>query len=1169
MKSMTKLRASLALAGSILLGVDSARAQTITFDGANKNNGDNWNVATNWDTDTIPSGAVNVVIPANRQVTGNVSTTPSYTGNLTLQSGALLQSGYGDSNIGIHKVIGTAGSTTIYMGAGSRIAFRGNHTVAVPAIVLQGNAEITMGSSTAGGTDPVFGHGISGAYRLTLNGKSDCIATLSAANSFAELIATPQYGTAFDINATVAGSLGGNVTILANATNGTTGADLTVSAVNAMSDTATLTLYGTSGKLATFNANDTIGALKLNGVKQLAGSYTNTASWLNGSGTVTVAAPTGGAYWNVNSNANLGATQDATGIVFGAGNLTVAESDLRLIDDAVISVNSGSLATISSNITQDASPRQLHKVGAGTLRLSGSNNSFTGALAIGAGTVSVATLANANVASPIGQFASAGAAGLLLGGGTFQYTGGTTTTNRGFTLSGNSGIDVSAAGTTLTMGAVETYGVLGTLTASGGAGSALALGNVRIVEGQAITLNPTTISMTVASVEGYSSYPVVSSSTVTLGGISYGNVVTGAIIATNPPGSPFGLAINLVKSGTGDWTLSGAGNNSGTTTINGGKLILDYHTSNVSKLTNGSALTLGGGTLELKGATGNHVEIVSATTLNAGGSFIIRNDVNTAKLLMNAITRNAGSTISFADATIAATDTLNTNSILGGYATLGADWARNSTGAGDGTITALSTYDTWTNSGGLTTANYLLSGADSLGGALLANTVKIANTGNNQTLDLGANNLTITTTSATALGGILYAGGSDNIYSITGTGRLLASTTTGELIVNTHTGNLTIDAPIVTSGATAGLLTKSGQGKLVVNSNNAFTGAVRVNEGVLRIGHANATGSNAGGITVQNGASLELSNDITVVSDALALTGTGISNGGALRNVSGINTYTGAITIGSGGARINADVNTTLNIVGVVTSAGNDVIFGGAGAINQNTTAISGAGGLLKDGGGILTLSLANTYGGGTTVSGGKLLINGSTSSTSLVTVNTGATLGGTGVIGGNVILNSGGTLSPGASIESLATGSNSWNGGSTLVFEFSTDGSTGTAGSQWDLLTITGALDLTGASNMNPINLNLVTMLDVTNAGLLPSWDPNADAIWSGFVTTTEGITGFSASLFDIDTSGFQNSLNLNGSFSITQNVNNLDLVYTVIPEPRAVLICGLGLLLLLLRRR
>ncbi|MFN7343481.1 MAG: autotransporter-associated beta strand repeat-containing protein, partial [bacterium] len=295
-------------------------------------------------------------------------------------------------------------------------------------------------------------------------------------------------------------------------------------------------------------------------------------------------------------------------------------------------------------------------------------------------------------------------------------------------------------------------------------------------------------------------------------------------------------------SGTGDWTLSGAGNNSGTTTINGGKLILDYHTSNVSKLTNGSALTLGGGTLELKGATGNHVEIVSATTLNAGGSFIIRNDVNTAKLLMNAITRNAGSTISFADATIAATDTLNTNSILGGYATLGADWARNSTGAGDGTITALSTYDTWTNSGGLTTANYLLSGADSLGGALLANTVKIANTGNNQTLDLGANNLTITTTSATALGGILYAGGSDNIYSITGTGRLLASTTTGELIVNTHTGNLTIDAPIVTSGATAGLLTKSGQGKLVVNSNNAFTGAVRVNEGVLRIGHANATG---------------------------------------------------------------------------------------------------------------------------------------------------------------------------------------------------------------------------------------------------------------------------------------------------------------------------------------
>ena len=132
--------------------------------------------------------------------------------------------------------------------------------------------------------------------------------------------------------------------------------------------------------------------------------------------------------------------------------------------------------------------------------------------------------------------------------------------------------------------------------------------------------------------------------------------------------------------------------------------------------------------------------------------FITRNG-GTAKLRMNAITRNAGSSISFLDGTVADTDRTNTNGILGGYATIGANWAVNSTNGADGAITALSTYDTWTNSGGSSTANYLLNGSDTLTGALAANSLKIANTDVNQTLNLGSNNLTVTSTSATTLGG--------------------------------------------------------------------------------------------------------------------------------------------------------------------------------------------------------------------------------------------------------------------------------------------------------------------------------------------------------------------------------------------------------------------------------
>jgi hypothetical protein len=116
-------------------------------------------------------------------------------------------------------------------------------------------------------------------------------------------------------------------------------------------------------------------------------------------------------------------------------------------------------------------------------------------------------------------------------------------------------------------------------------------------------------------------------------------------------------------------------------------------------------------------------------------------------------------------------------------------------------------------------------------------------------------------------------------------------------------------------------------------------------------------------------------------------------------------------------------------------------------------------------------------------------------------------------------------------------------------------------------LLGINGTLDLSGASALNPINFDLGTMADATNSGLLGTWNPNADALWAGFVTTTGGITNFAANLFSIDTSGFQNTLN--GNFSIAQNGNNLDLVYTVVPEPRAALLGGLGLLALLRRRR
>ena len=130
---------------------------------------------------------------------------------------------------------------------------------------------------------------------------------------------------------------------------------------------------------------------------------------------------------------------------------------------------------------------------------------------------------------------------------------------------------------------------------------------------------------------------------------------------------------------------------------------------------------------------------------------------------------------------------------------------------------------------------------------------------------------------------------------------------------------------------------------------------------------------------------------------------------------------TGNVTIGSlegsgnvflGGNNLTVGSNNlSKTFSGVIQDGG---IFGGTG------------GSLTKTGTGTFTLTGANIYTGGTTVNAGSLFVNtpknftDSGTGTGSVTVNSGATLGGSGSIGGGVIgngavtVNSGATLAPG-----------------------------------------------------------------------------------------------------------------------------------------------------------
>ena len=159
-----------------------------------------------------------------------------------------------------------------------------------------------------------------------------------------------------------------------------------------------------------------------------------------------------------------------------------------------------------------------------------------------------------------------------------------------------------------------------------------------------------------------------------------------------------------------------------------------------------------------------------------------------------------------------------------------------------------------------------------------------------------------------------------------------------------------------------------------------------------------------------------------------------ISSGGALRNVSGTNSYGGAITLGSA-SRINADAG-TLTLSGNIGGAGQNLTVGGAA-----NTAISGVigtttGTLTKDGAGILTLTGANTYTGATTITAGTLQIgNGGTTGSIAGNVTDNAVLAfnrSNAITYAGVVSGSGSLTQAGTGTLTLS-GANTYTGGTTV----------------------------------------------------------------------------------------------------------------------------------------
>ena len=215
--------------------------------------------------------------------------------------------------------------------------------------------------------------------------------------------------------------------------------------------------------------------------------------------------------------------------------------------------------------------------------------------------------------------------------------------------------------------------------------------------------------------------------------------------------------------------------------------------------------------------------------------------------------------------------------------------------------------------------------------------------------------------------------------------------------------------------------TKLGGGTLFLSGSNSYSGATLVSEGVLRIANSLALGDVAGTTTVSSGAALEVLGDISVEGETLTLNGSGISSQGALRNISGNNSFSGPILLGSD-VRIQSDSD-RLTLSGGISGPTFGLIFGGSGSFLVSGSIETTTGALTKEGSGILILAGLNSYSGLTTISAGSLQI-GDGGTTGALYPST-ASIGGI-VNNGTLVFNRSDTITQGVDFAKYLTGTGS-----------------------------------------------------------------------------------------------------------------------------------------------
>jgi autotransporter-associated beta strand protein len=238
---------------------------------------------------------------------------------------------------------------------------------------------------------------------------------------------------------------------------------------------------------------------------------------------------------------------------------------------------------------------------------------------------------------------------------------------------------------------------------------------------------------------------------------------------------------------------------------------------------------------------------------------------------------------------------------------------------------------------------------------------------------------------------------------------------------------------------------------------------------------------------------LELDGGITIGAEALGLSGTGISNGGALRNISGINSYGGDITLNAA-SRIHSDAG-RLTLSGNISGTQN-LTLDGAGNITLSGAVRIETGTLTKNGAGTLVLSGSSNYSGGTTLNLGNLTIQHANAlGTGSLTQSSGASL---------LTFDTTGTISNAMSLYNVSALQSATLNGTITVNNATFDVDSG------DTLTLSGGVGGTGGVTKNGTGTlvlsgsNTYSGATVVNAGTLNA--ANANALGTNASVTVHG---------------------------------------------------------------